>query len=184
MLAVLLQLYALSLRTAPVAPEEMREEVLHDMSYVQSPDEYPNTRRGVGPEAPTQPAYSEPAAPSYDEVQASEVHAERAAIRRQRTIGRAGQIIYILFGALEALLIIRFALKALGANPEATFTSLIYGLTQVFVVPFQGVFPSPQTSANMIEVATLLAIIVYALIAWLIVSVIDALINRRPERIA
>ena len=184
MLAALLKPYALSLRAAPVAPEEMREEVLHDMSYVQSPDEYPNTRRGAWPEAPTQPVYPEPAAPSYDEAQASEIQAERAAIRRRWTIGRAGQIIYILFGALEALLIIRFALKALGANPEAAFTSLIYGLTQVFVVPFEGVFPSPQTSANVVEVATLLAIIVYALIAWLIASVIDALISRRPGRIA
>jgi YGGT family protein len=150
------------------------------MSYVQSPDEYPNNRRRTWPTEPTQPVYPGPAGPSYDEIEA-----RRVAERRRWRIGRAGQIIYILFGVLEALLIIRFALKALGANPDAAFTSFIYGLTQVFVIPFEGVFPSPQTNGNSLEVATLLAIVVYALLAWLIVSVVDALVSRRPpERVA
>ena|SRR5579859_2322408 len=96
--------------------------------------------------------------------------------------GRGAQFIYVVLGALDALLIIRFVLKLLAANPSAGFTSFIYGITAPFVLPFQGVFPSPQTNASVLEVSTLLAIIVYALLAWLIVSVIGALTTRRPMR--
>ncbi len=164
------------------------------MTYTPSPDEYPTNRQATWPDTPTERVYPDtptervrdrervyegPVAPENELVM------ERASTYRRRAAARrVGQIIYILFGVLEALLIIRFALKLLGANPGAAFTSFIYGLTQVFVAPFEGVFPSPATNASVLEVSTLLAIIVYALIAWLIVSVIDALTNRWPGRVA
>ncbi len=157
------------------------------MSFVQTPDQYPNERRAAWPDAPTQPAdpvYNAPG-PAYnapDEEAREEARIERRAARRSWNIGRAGQIIYIALGALDALLLIRFALKLLAANPFAGFTSFIYGVTELFVAPFEGVFPSPQTRGSVLEVSTLLAIIVYALLAWLVVSVIEALISRWPSR--
>jgi hypothetical protein len=95
--------------------------------------------------------------------------------------GRLGQVVYVLLGALDALLLIRFALKLLGANPDATFTSFVYGLTEIFVAPFEGVFPVLHSKGSVLELSTLLAIIVYALIAWLIASLIDAIGSRRPR---
>lgn len=109
-----------------------------------------------------------------------EARDERREARRSRSLGRFGRIIYTVLGALDALLIIRFALKLLAANPFATFTSFIYGVTNVFVAPFEGVFPSPHTQSSVLEVSTLLAIIVYALLAWLIVNLIEALVSRWP----
>ena len=157
------------------------------MSYVQSPDEYQNNQRPSWADAPTERGYEAPvasAAPAIPPRYQDEVQAERISARRGRRLGRFGQIVYIALGALEALLIIRFVLKLLAANPGAAFTSFIYGLTQVFVAPFEGVFPSPRTNGSIVEVSTLLAIIVYGLIAWLIVSIIEAMITRRPESMA
>jgi hypothetical protein len=80
------------------------------------------------------------------------------------------QGIYILFGFIEALLAIRFVLRLLGANADAGFAQLIYGITAPLVAPFQGLFGTVQSDASVLESATLVALIVYALLAWLIVK--------------
>ncbi|HZC04212.1 MAG TPA: YggT family protein [Ktedonobacterales bacterium] len=105
---------------------------------------------------------------------------EVARTRRVYALARAGQIAYLILGILETLLVIRFVLKLLAANPVAPFTSFIYALTEPFVVPFEGVFQTPQTQGAMLDLAAVLAMIVYALVVWGIVSVLYTLGNRRP----
>ncbi|HET9109793.1 MAG TPA: YggT family protein [Ktedonobacterales bacterium] len=105
---------------------------------------------------------------------------ELARTRRIYALARAGQIVYLILGILETLLVIRFVLKLLAANPVAPFTSFIYALTEPFVVPFEGVFQAPQTQGAMLDLAAVLAMIVYALLVWGIVSVLYTLGNRRP----
>lgn len=92
---------------------------------------------------------------------------------------RAAQIVYTIFGVLEALILIRVILKLLAANPDAGFSNLIYGITGPFVAPFQGVFPTPQSNNSVLDVAALLAILVYALLAWGIARLIDLASQRR-----
>jgi uncharacterized protein YggT (Ycf19 family) len=102
--------------------------------------------------------------------------------RRGMWVARTKQFIYLALGILEILLIIRFMLKLLAANPYASFTSFMYAITEPFVAPFEGVFPSPQTNGGLVlDVAAVLAMIVYALLVWLIVSIIDT-VARRPAR--
>jgi uncharacterized protein YggT (Ycf19 family) len=79
---------------------------------------------------------------------------------------RTVRIIYLVFGVIEALIAIRVILKLLAANPLAGFTSLIYNVTQPFVALFQGVFPDAQSKGSILEVSSLLAILVYALLAF------------------
>lgn len=96
--------------------------------------------------------------------------------------GRVRQIIFFMLSVLETLLVIRFLLKLLGANPDALFTIFVYSMTELFVVPFEGVFSSPQTRGSMLDLSALLAMIVYALLAWLIVSAVETLASRRLSR--
>src|ERR1700730_15426584 len=56
--------------------------------------------------------------------------------------------IYLVFGLIEALLLIRFVLKALGANAEAGFAQFIYGITGARVAPFLGLFGPPQAASG------------------------------------
>src|SRR5450759_5888122 len=58
------------------------------------------------------------------------------------------QAIYLIFGLIEALLLIRFVLKALGANAEAGFAQFIYGITGPLATPFQGLFGTPQAASG------------------------------------
>jgi hypothetical protein len=83
---------------------------------------------------------------------------------------RGTQIVWYVLGIVEGLLAIRFILKFLGANPEATFTSLIYALTYPFATPFLGVFGITRIVGSTIEWTTLLAMLVYWLLALAILK--------------
>lgn len=71
---------------------------------------------------------------------------------------------YIL-GLIEILLAFRFVLKLLGANPEAGFSSFIYGITNIFAAPFLNVFSISQVAGSIFEWTTILAMFVYWVIA-------------------
>ena len=82
------------------------------------------------------------------------------------------QIVWYLLSLLEVLLAFRFVLKFSGANPEAGFTSFIYTFTWPFSTPFLAVFPRTTVEGNIFEWTTLLAMLVYWLIAFAIVRLI------------
>jgi YggT family protein len=82
---------------------------------------------------------------------------------------RVIQLVYLIFGLIEALIVIRFVLKALGANASAGFAQFIYGITNPLVAPFYGLFGNPASQGSVLEVHSIVALIVYALLAWLIV---------------
>lgn len=77
--------------------------------------------------------------------------------------------ISFLVGALEILLGLRLLLRVFGANTENTFAQFIYGLSDPFVAPFSTLFISPTADggANIFDVNVVIAMIVYALLAWL-----------------
>jgi len=84
----------------------------------------------------------------------------------------AQRVIWFILGVINVLLITRFVLLLLGANNDAGFVTFIYNITAPFVAPFVGIFGQPTYGQFMIEWSSLLAMIVYSLIAWGIVSVI------------
>ena len=83
------------------------------------------------------------------------------------------QIIWYILGILEALLALRFTLKFFGADPTASFSSFVYDISHVFVSPFLNVFQATEISSSIFEWATLLAMVIYYLIAWGIVKLLS-----------
>src|SRR5262245_65831760 len=57
---------------------------------------------------------------------------------RQQALTQISQFIWLLFGALEALIALRIFLKLIAANPANPFARLVYGLTDLFLWPFFG----------------------------------------------
>jgi|SRR3989344_224892 len=82
---------------------------------------------------------------------------------------RGTQIVWYIVGILEALLAFRFVLKLLAANPNAGFTSFIYGVTYPFAAPFLNVFRITKVEGSIFEWTTLLAMLVYWLLALAII---------------
>lgn len=95
----------------------------------------------------------------------------------------AGYFIYFIFGVLEVLLAFRFIFKLLGASTVSGFVDFIYNLSAVFTTPFAGIFNTSVASGvetvSVFEPATLVALIVYALLAWGIVALIRVLSGRQ-----
>lgn len=85
---------------------------------------------------------------------------------RAKPLYRGVQVVWYILGVLEILLAFRFVLKLLAANGDAGFTSFIYGITQPFLAPFVAVFRSPRVESSVFEWTTLLAMVVYWLVAW------------------
>lgn len=83
---------------------------------------------------------------------------------------RGTQIVWYILSVLEFLLVFRFVLKLLGANPSAGFSSFVYGITYPLAAPFLSVFSMTQIEGNIFEWTTLLAMLVYWLVALAIVK--------------
>ncbi|OGN28383.1 MAG: hypothetical protein A3A33_05185 [Candidatus Yanofskybacteria bacterium RIFCSPLOWO2_01_FULL_49_25] len=79
---------------------------------------------------------------------------------------RGTQIVWYILGILEVILAFRFVLKLLAANPGAGFSSFVYGVSYPFAAPFLSVFRMTRVDGSIFEWTTLLAMLVYWLIAW------------------
>lgn len=88
------------------------------------------------------------------------------------------RVVYYIFGVIEVLLAIRFVFGMFGANMAAPFVRLIYGVTDVFMVPFNAIFATQRLEGATFEWSVLVAIVVYALIAWGLVALIHAVSPR------
>lgn len=90
---------------------------------------------------------------------------------------RVRKIVYYISGVFEILFACRLVLKLLGANPESAFVSITYSVSQVFLWPFSGIFKPAVSKGietqSVLEPSTIIAMIVYALIAFGIVRLIS-----------
>jgi len=89
-----------------------------------------------------------------------------------KPIYRGTQIVWYLLYFIEVILVLRFFLKLFGANPAAGFTSFIYAITGVIAAPFLSVFGITQVSGSIFEWTTLLAMLVYWIVAYAIVKLL------------
>ncbi len=96
------------------------------------------------------------------------------------SIWTATRVIALVFTVLEVLLLVRFTMKLLGANADQPFVSAIYGITEPLVGPFRGIFAQPA-GTPVVEIATILSVIFFVLLAALIVAIVRAVTGKRGE---
>jgi hypothetical protein len=101
--------------------------------------------------------------------------AKPAVEERDHKVSKVNQIIWYIAGVLIALLLIRAVLAVLGANLENGFANFMYAVTDPLVAPFRGLLQVGEFQAGVsrLEVETLLAAAVYALITWGITKAVD-----------
>lgn len=121
--------------------------------------------------------------PNVEPMRPVEPVAERVTTTTVSSADRVAQIVYVVFGIIEGLIAIRVVLKLLAANPDAGFSKLIYAITEPFVALFNGVFGTPATNGSVFELTSVLAIIVYALVAWGAVRLIAVLGQRETTTV-
>lgn len=87
------------------------------------------------------------------------------------------RVVTLIFSVLEVLLLLRFTLKLAGANANQPLVAALYGMTEVLVRPFQGIFPEPR-AAVVLDLPALLAIVFLFLVAALVVALVRAIAGR------
>jgi len=71
---------------------------------------------------------------------------------------------------------IRIILKLFAANPGTPFVDWMYNATSPLLAPFNGIFPNPTLrGGSVLEMQTLIALLVYGFIAYLITYLVDYL---------
>jgi YGGT family len=105
-----------------------------------------------------------------NENRVSETRTSQSEPEREQRIFtfKASQLIWLVFGVLEVLIALRIGLMLVGANPDSPVVAMIYGITALFLLPFTGLIGSPTFGGLVLEVSSMFAMLIYALIAWVI----------------
>src|SRR5579859_38830 len=85
---------------------------------------------------------------------------------------RPERMTWFVLGVVDVLIALRFVFRFLGASQDSSFVAFIYSLTEPLIAPFSGIFRSFAANGNVFEPESLVAMIVYALIAWGVVALI------------
>jgi hypothetical protein len=133
-----------------------------------------------------------------DTVEEREVETHKTAVandgrvvqERTRSVGSQASpkttfinLVWFIYGLVAILLAGRFILKLTGANGASGFVKTVYSVTDVLSKPFDAIFGVTTASTthfnSVFEPSILVAIVVYGLIAWGIVKLLD--INKPRE---
>ena len=103
---------------------------------------------------------------------------EASVVRSSTPARRAMEAIYLVFGIIDGLLLIRLVLKLLGANPHAGFATLTYGVTDFLLAPFHGLLPTIVNGQSVLELSLVFAILIYSLIALALARLVAITLSR------
>ncbi len=115
-------------------------------------------------------------------VEREETYVRDYGAERRRTLYQISALIGFFFAVLEGLIGIRVLLRMIGANPQNSFASLVYNFTALFLAPFNGLVPTPAAGPMVLEVSSIIAILVYALVAWAIIRLLWLLFYQPSTR--
>jgi uncharacterized protein YggT (Ycf19 family) len=91
------------------------------------------------------------------------------------------RLVWLVFGVLQALIVLRFVLLLLGANEGNDVVAFVIGVTDPFVEPFRGMFSLDSVSGasgSVLDVAALVALVAWTLVEALILGIVG-LADRR-----
>jgi hypothetical protein len=87
-------------------------------------------------------------------------------------IRKLDKLVWLVAIVLEILIGFRVFLKLIAANPQSGFASFICNITAPFLAPFAGLTPTPAANGSVLELSSIIAMAVYALLFWLAIYVI------------
>ena len=103
---------------------------------------------------------------------------ERQLTQRQIALRKATSFVWWFTGIVEGLIGLRVVLRMMGANPGNPFANFIYTITNVFLWPFQTLVNNPSSDGIVLEVSSIIAMMVYLLLAWVFVELLWLLLGR------
>lgn len=103
-------------------------------------------------------------------------------VTQRLTTAKINRGLWLLFGLLEMAIVTRIVLKLLAANPNNTFANFIYAFTDLFLWPFNGLLASPSSGNTVFEISSIIAMLVYVIVAYALTRLIWIVFYRPNER--
>jgi YggT family protein len=91
------------------------------------------------------------------------------------------RLVWLLFGVLQALIVLRIILLLLNANEANDIVAFIVNVTDPFVEPFRNMFRLDQVngaSGSVLDIAAIVALIAWTLVEALVLGIVS-LADRR-----
>ncbi len=101
-------------------------------------------------------------------------------VARRAMLDRIASILWFFCGIIEIMLGLRVAFRLLEANANNGFVHFVYRFTDPFTRPFEGIFANPTSNGAVLDSGALLAMVIYAIVTWLIVRLLWLLLDK-PE---
>jgi YGGT family len=81
-------------------------------------------------------------------------------------------VVGFVVAVVDIFIAARFLGKLFGASAQSAFANFIYTVSGPMVAPFTGIFGNTASKTNTFETASLVAIVVYAVIGWGVIALI------------
>jgi hypothetical protein len=93
----------------------------------------------------------------------------------------AGRIVILVFGIIQALILLRIVLLLLNAREGNDLVSFILNTSQIFVGPFEGILQTDalKEGGSILDVAAILALVGWSLLEALILAAVGVF-RREP----
>jgi uncharacterized protein YggT (Ycf19 family) len=96
----------------------------------------------------------------------------------QEIVQRVTGLIMLGISLLNSLILTRFLLKLLAANPANPFAQFVYSTTAPLLTLFHGLVQTVTANGSVFEFSDLVAIAVYAMLGWSTVGLLRILFAR------
>lgn len=110
--------------------------------------------------------------------QISTAVAPQPEVQKEYTVFKTTQIVWFFFHIVGIILALRFLFLLLGAN-RTGIVFFLYTISQIFVAPFEGIFPEAASNQSYFDTATIVAILMWYLLAVLVTKTIRLFSDRR-----
>lgn len=162
------------------SPKSLTQPFPHQ--YVQPPAIAPNGSQYAPPLSHTYPYLpTKPGGPSENRPAGGTVPIQSGAVQGQRVRKKIVPIaVGMCFVAIQLLLLLRFLLKVLDVSSDIAWVGAVYGVSNVFVLPFRVLFL--QLAIPLLftaELYTLLAILAYGIVSRILVHTLKVLLKTR-----
>ncbi|MEA2628419.1 MAG: hypothetical protein QOJ10_879 [Chloroflexota bacterium] len=91
-------------------------------------------------------------------------------------------VVGFIVAVVDIFIAARFLGKLFGASAQSAFANFIYTISGPMVAPFTGIFGDTGSKTNTFETASLVAIVVYAVVGWGIIALIRIVTAPRGTR--
>ncbi len=98
-------------------------------------------------------------------------------------LAKVSRGVWMVTMATQFLLLFRFLLRLLEANPGNPFARLIFSLSDAVLIPFRNLVRNPELGGIVLDAEAIIAALAYLVLAWLVVEALWVLFYGQRRKV-